>query len=124
MVLERRGSRFGIEDERWTLLVPELGHEDLAEMIGSSRPMVSKLIGEMTAEGLLTRGENRRFILCAKARWSTPLTNTPQLSVRSNGGSKPAAGARRSILTTAEPGTAQGPFSPIVLSYALSPLSR
>src|SRR6266404_4478397 len=124
MVLERLGARFGIEDERGTLLVPELGHEDLAEMIGSSRPMVSKLIGEMTAEGLLTRGENRRFILCAKARWSTPLTNTPQLSVRSNGGSKPAAGARGSILTTAARGNPQGPFSRTVPNDALQPLVR
>jgi hypothetical protein len=38
-----------IEDRlmRGTLMVPELSHEDLAEMIGSSRPMISKSIGDM-----------------------------------------------------------------------------
>jgi CRP/FNR family transcriptional regulator, cyclic AMP receptor protein len=64
MVLDRLGTRFGIEDQRGTLLVPELTQEDLAEMIGSSRPMVSQLIGEMTSEGVLARGKNGRFILC------------------------------------------------------------
>jgi len=68
MVLDRLGARFGVEDERGTLLVPQLGHDDLAEMIGSSRPMVSKLISDMTREGLLTRGENRHFILRPPAR--------------------------------------------------------
>jgi len=63
MVLASLGARFGINDKRGTLLVPELSHEDLAEMIGSSRPMVSKLIGDMTQEGLLVRGEKRHFIL-------------------------------------------------------------
>jgi CRP/FNR family cyclic AMP-dependent transcriptional regulator len=122
MVLERLGARFGIEDERGTLLVPELGHEDLAEMIGSSRPMVSKLISEMTEEGLLTRGENRRFILCANARWSTP--NALQPSVRSNGGTKQAAGTRAPILTTAARGNPQGSFSRAVPTDALQPLVR
>src|ERR1700694_691638 len=51
IVLNRLGARLGIEDKRGTLLVPELGLEDLAEMIGSSRPMVSKLIAQMTREG-------------------------------------------------------------------------
>jgi len=111
MVLERLGARFGIEDERGTLLVPELGHEDLAEMIGSSRPMVSKLIGEMTEEGLLTRGENRRFILCAKARLSAAPTNALKPSVRSNGDTKQAAGARAPILTATARGNSQGSFS-------------
>ena len=35
-------------------------------MIGSSRPMVSKLIGDMIKEGLLARGEKRHFILRPK----------------------------------------------------------
>ena len=47
MVLNSLGTRFGINDKRGTLVVPELSHEDLAEIIGSSRPMVSKLIGDI-----------------------------------------------------------------------------
>ena len=46
------------------LLLPELAQEELAEMIGSSRPMVSKLLTEMTERGMLIR-EGRRHILIA-----------------------------------------------------------
>jgi len=107
MVLDRLGSRFGIEDKRGTLLVPELGHEDLAEMIGSSRPMVSKLIGDMTEEGVLARGENRRFILCAKARSSAATSDVPQSAARSNGGPKQGAGVRAPMLNFAGRGNSQ-----------------
>ena len=71
-VLHNLGARFGASDRRGILLVPELSHEDLAEMIGSSRPMVSKLIADMTNEGLLARGEKRRFILLAKTQKPAP----------------------------------------------------
>ena len=71
MVFNSLAARFGIDDKRGTLLVPELSHEDLAEMIGSSRPMVSKLIGDMTREGMLARSEKRRFILRPKHRTAT-----------------------------------------------------
>jgi len=93
-VLNGLGTRFGIDDERGTLLVPELSHEDLAEMIGSSRPMVSKLIGDMIEEGLLERGEKRHFILRPKLRTSTVTSDELQSSVRWNGDSKQAVGAR------------------------------
>lgn len=72
-VLHDLGERFGANDRRGTLLVPELSHEDLAEMIGSSRPMVSKLIADMTNEGLLTRGEKRRFILRPRTQIPTSI---------------------------------------------------
>jgi CRP/FNR family cyclic AMP-dependent transcriptional regulator len=48
-------SRFGVEDERGFLLNLNLSHMDLAEMIGSSRPMVTVLIGEMIADRSLYR---------------------------------------------------------------------
>jgi len=64
MVFDNLGARCGVSDERGTLIIPELGLDDLAEMIGSSRPLVSKLIADMTEEGLLTRGERHHFILC------------------------------------------------------------
>jgi len=117
MVLKRLGTRVGIEDKRGTLLMPELGHEDLAEMIGSSRPMVSKLINDMTREGLLTRGENRHFILCTQAGQSItqarPSSTTRpddfQPSVRVNGVSKPTAGSRV-LLTIPARGNSHGTF--------------
>jgi len=121
MVLERLGARFGIEDERGTLLVPELGHEDLAEMIGSSRPMVSKIISEMTEEGLLTRGENRRFILCASPRWATSPTDALQPSDRSNGGAKQATDVRAPASSTAVRRSDQGSPTRAVASKAIQP---
>src|SRR6202167_1283659 len=64
IVLGELAERFGVPDSRGTLLLPELAQEELAEMIGSSRPMVSKLLTEMTARGTLIR-EGRRHILVA-----------------------------------------------------------
>jgi CRP/FNR family cyclic AMP-dependent transcriptional regulator len=64
IVLGELAARFGVPDSRGTLLLPELAQEELAEMIGSSRPMVSKLLTEMTERGLLIR-EGRRHILLA-----------------------------------------------------------
>jgi hypothetical protein len=43
-------------------LTPELVHADFADMIGSSRPMVTRLMAEMTKRGLLLR-EGKRLIL-------------------------------------------------------------
>jgi CRP/FNR family transcriptional regulator, cyclic AMP receptor protein len=48
-VLRDLARKFGVKDSRGILLIPELGHADFAEMIGSSRPMVSRLIAEMIA---------------------------------------------------------------------------
>ncbi len=64
VVLHELGSKFGVRDKRGILLMPELSHADLADMIGSSRPMVSRLIAEMTEEGLLIR-QGKQFILLA-----------------------------------------------------------
>ena len=103
MVLERLGSRFGVEDRRGILLTPELGHEDLAEMIGSSRPMVSKLVSEMTEEGVLARGENRRFILRSKDRPSTAASDTLPVGARSNGAVKSTDAVHPSALNFVAP---------------------
>jgi CRP/FNR family transcriptional regulator, cyclic AMP receptor protein len=70
MVFEDLGARFGVDDERGTLIILELSQEDLAEMIGSSRPMVSKLVANMVEEGLLGRTEQRQFVLLSRAERS------------------------------------------------------
>jgi CRP/FNR family transcriptional regulator, cyclic AMP receptor protein len=67
IVLGELAERFGVPDSRGTLLLPELAQEELAEMIGSSRPMVSKLLAEMTERGVLIR-EGRRHILIASQK--------------------------------------------------------
>ena len=93
MVLNSLGTRFGVTDNRGTLVVPELSHEDLAEMIGSSRPMVSKLIGDMIKEGLLARGEKRHFIVRSKERTST-VTPSAQSPAHVNGDTRQMFRAR------------------------------
>src|SRR5271156_286721 len=65
IVLDELAERFGVPDSRGTLLLPELAQEELAEMIGSSRPMVSKLLTEMTERGILVRDGRRHILLNA-----------------------------------------------------------
>src|SRR5882762_1917465 len=65
MVLSDLGTRAGVKDSEGTILIPELGHEDLAEMIGCSRPMVSRLIAEMIESGLLAR-RGKQYVLLKK----------------------------------------------------------
>jgi CRP/FNR family transcriptional regulator, cyclic AMP receptor protein len=63
IVLKELAEKFGVRDSRGVLLTPELSHADFADMIGSSRPMVTRLMAEMTKQGLLLR-QGKRFILC------------------------------------------------------------
>jgi CRP-like cAMP-binding protein len=56
-------SRFGVEDERGFLLTLKLSHMDLAEMIGSSRPMATVLIGEMVADRSLYRQGYHQYVV-------------------------------------------------------------
>jgi len=67
-VLEYLGGRFGVRDARGVLLTPELSHDDLAEMIASSRPMVSRLIAEFMERGQLARQGKHYILLRAPQR--------------------------------------------------------
>ncbi len=78
IVLDELAERFGVPDSRGTLLLPELAQEELAEMIGSSRPMVSKLLTEMTERGMLIR-EGRRHILVAAQKPAGKAAEAPAL---------------------------------------------
>jgi CRP/FNR family cyclic AMP-dependent transcriptional regulator len=83
MTLADLGARFGVNDARGVLLTPELAQEELAEMIGSSRPMVSKLLSEM-AERSLIACQGRRYILLrgsgldAAPQWLLPAGFKPR----------------------------------------------
>jgi CRP/FNR family cyclic AMP-dependent transcriptional regulator len=65
MVLSDLAKRAGVRDSEGIILIPEIGHEDLAEMIGCSRPMVSRLIAQMVESGLLTR-RGKQYVLLKK----------------------------------------------------------
>src|SRR5271155_2440239 len=61
-VLAELAAKFGVKESRGTLLIPEFGHNDFAEMIGCSRPMVSRLIAEMISAGRLEQ-HGRHYII-------------------------------------------------------------
>ena len=110
LMLHELGMKFGVRESRGILLTPELSHADFADMIGSSRPMVTRLMAEMTKEGLLLR-HGKRFILChlskdeasrvqekeegvASSRPSSPLNSVPK---KASHRSPPAAAGRRLV---------------------------
>ena len=62
-VLSDLAQRAGVKDARGITLIPEPAHEDLAEMIGCSRPMVSRLLAEMAEDELLTRVGKQYLLL-------------------------------------------------------------
>ena len=53
---------FGIQDARGTLITLRLSHEDFAEMIGASRPMVSKCINDLKQAKVFVK-EGGRYIV-------------------------------------------------------------
>jgi CRP-like cAMP-binding protein len=63
IVLSDLAKRAGVRDSEGIILIPEVFHEDLAEMIGCSRPMVSRLIAQMVESGLLARREKQYVLL-------------------------------------------------------------
>jgi CRP/FNR family transcriptional regulator len=65
IVLNELGARFGVKEARGLLLTSELNQQEISEMIGGSRPMVSKLLSEMIERGTLAQ-EGRRYVLLAK----------------------------------------------------------
>ena len=62
VVLSDLGRRVGVHDNRGTLIIPELSQADLAEMIASSRPLVSRLLNEMEERGLVQR-RGKQYLL-------------------------------------------------------------
>jgi CRP/FNR family cyclic AMP-dependent transcriptional regulator len=62
VVLGDLARRLGAHDTRGTLIIPELSHADLAEMIASSRPLVSRLMNDMEERGLIQR-RGKQYVL-------------------------------------------------------------
>ncbi len=62
MVLAELGRKFGIADSDGIMLTFEPTHSDLAEMIGSSRPVVGRVMTELAEDGEVGRRE-RKYIL-------------------------------------------------------------
>jgi CRP/FNR family transcriptional regulator, cyclic AMP receptor protein len=64
--------RFGTREPHGEVLMLELGHYDLARMIGCSRPMLSQLIATMIREGKISRRDKRYILLNGKKRLVDP----------------------------------------------------
>ena len=54
--------RLGARDAQGIVLLPELSHQDLAEMTGCSRPMASRIIAGMLKKGILARQEGHYIV--------------------------------------------------------------
>jgi CRP/FNR family transcriptional regulator, cyclic AMP receptor protein len=65
IVMTDLANRLGVRDSRGIVLIPEIYHDNLAEMIGCSRPMISRLIGQMIESGLLAR-RGKQYVLLKK----------------------------------------------------------
>jgi CRP/FNR family transcriptional regulator, cyclic AMP receptor protein len=63
IVLANLARKFGVKDSRGVLLVPEFRHSDFAEMIGSSRPMITRLISKMISVGRLAQHGKQYIVL-------------------------------------------------------------
>jgi CRP/FNR family cyclic AMP-dependent transcriptional regulator len=62
IVLAELGRKLGVPDSDGILIAFEPTHSDLAEMIGSSRPVIGRLTSELIADGAITR-RDRKYIL-------------------------------------------------------------
>jgi len=80
LVMSDLGLRAGVKDSEGTVLNPVLGHEDFAEMIGCSRPMVSRLISDMIDSRLIAR-RGKNYVLLSK--WDFDCLQAVDRSTRS-----------------------------------------
>ena len=97
MVMAELGRKFGIADSDGILLTFEPTHSDLAEMIGSSRPMVSRLVADLMKQGEIARRGRLYILLRGGTIFSVASRNVcasaPAVEIRENEGAKP--GRRR-----------------------------
>jgi len=61
--------RFGSEVEQGRLIDMRLTHEDLAEMIGSTRVTITRILGQFEEEGLIDRLSLHRIVLLEEEIW-------------------------------------------------------
>jgi CRP/FNR family transcriptional regulator, cyclic AMP receptor protein len=80
-VLLDLAQKFGAREANAILLIPQLRHDDLAEMIGSSRPMVSRLIADMIEEGLIAK-RGQQFVLKSGLAAAPPFSAPSTKEVR------------------------------------------
>jgi CRP-like cAMP-binding protein len=75
VAIEDIAERFGIADARGTLIPLRLSHEDFGELIGASRPMVSKHLKELADAGVFFKA-NGRYVLARREGLQTRARRT------------------------------------------------
>jgi CRP-like cAMP-binding protein len=97
MVMAELGRKFGVPDSEGILLTFEPTHSDLAEMIGSSRPVVGRVLSEMIEDGEIGR-RARKYILLSGGAIESAANGVPRIQ---NGhvppSIQPAVASRRNI---------------------------
>ncbi len=61
--------KFGSEVEKGRLIDMRLTHEDLAEMLGSTRVTITRILGQFEQEGLINRLSLHRIVLREEEIW-------------------------------------------------------
>ncbi len=71
VTLAHLAHRFGVRESRGLVLPLELGQQELAQMIGGSRPMVGKILQELEHDGVIAR-QGRQFIVVTDKNTGVP----------------------------------------------------
>ena len=106
IVMSDLARRAGARDSEGIILIPEIVHDDLAEMIGCSRPMISRLVAQMIESGLLAK-RGKQFVLLKK--WD--LTDNGRKSQKAPPRFEGTSSARPPTLAASRPGSANRGFA-------------
>jgi CRP-like cAMP-binding protein len=77
ITLAELGRKLGVPDKDGILIAFEPTHSDLAEIIGSSRPVIGRLMSELIADGAIARRE-RKYILVRGGSIEARLNQIPR----------------------------------------------
>jgi CRP/FNR family transcriptional regulator, cyclic AMP receptor protein len=91
-------SDFGIQDSRGMLLNASFSHQDIADLVGASRPRVTEHLAQLEREHLIIR-DGRRLVVCVEE-----IENAVALPHRETPARKQIHPARKAFLRTSHQG--------------------
>jgi CRP/FNR family transcriptional regulator, cyclic AMP receptor protein len=97
IVMAELGRKFGIPDSKGVLLTFEPTHSDLAEMIGSSRPVVGRVLTELIEDREIERHDRKYILLRGGAIEAAVSEDSHVAKAQVPPSIQPAASSRRSI---------------------------
>ena len=99
-MLGELGRKFGVPDSEGILLTFEPTHSDLSEMIGSSRPVVGRVMADLIADGEIGRRDRKYILLNGGAIEAAVSSEQPHASAANcvaPPSIQPATSIRRSV---------------------------